>query len=183
MSESSPRATERRGRGGRGQSTIELAVTMPVLVVLLMSVFNVTVMISDRLVAGYATRQGARYAAQVGNGQGILTTAQADQLILQSVLASSSNLNFATISEVDIYRPSAADGSYQATDPHNSYDGTGAAIAGTPAYPVANRQVAPPNEDSIGVRIIWSYQPPTGVYSFTVQLSEYTVMKAAPVLG
>jgi Flp pilus assembly protein TadG len=176
MSASSRRRTDREG----GQSVVELAITMPVLVLLLMSVFNVTVLISDRLVAGYATRQGARLAAQLGNGQGVLTTTQVDQQVVQGVLASSANLNFASIAEIDIYRPAAANGAYQPDDPHDSYDGAGATI--TQGYPVAARGVVPPNEDSIGVRVLWQYTPPTGAHSISVQLSEYTVMKAAPVL-
>jgi hypothetical protein len=32
------------------------------------------------------------------------------------------------------------------------------------------------------VRIVWQYAPTLGVCSFTATLSEYTVMKAAPVL-
>jgi len=184
MSVSSRRRTERdRGRRGRrrsrGQSVVELAVAVPVLVLLMMSVFNLTVLISDRLVAGYATREGARMAAQLGTGQG-LTTTQVDQQVVQSVFASSLNLDFATITEVDIYHPSAADGSFQSTDPHDSYDGNGSTIS--QSYPVAGRGVTPPGEDSIGVRILWQYTPQTGAYSFTVALSEYTVMKEAPVI-
>jgi Flp pilus assembly protein TadG len=164
-----------------GQSVVELAVAVPVLVLLLMSVFNMTVLISDRLIAGYATRTGARMAAELGDGQGGLTTAQVDQQIEESVFASSTNLDFATISRIDIYHPTRSDGAWLSTDPQDSYDVNRNAI-GTPTYPVTIRKVTPPNEDSIGVRIVWQYTPATGIYSFTVALSEYTVMKEAPVL-
>lgn len=182
MSSWSPRATEPRprGRGQRGQSAVELALAIPVLVLLLVSVFNITVLISNRLVAGYATRQGARLAAQLGNGQGSMTTTQVDQQICQSVLASTTNLTFGTLTEIDIYNPSSADGVYKTTDPHDSYTGSCTVIS--QSFPVSARDVAPPNEDSIGVRIQWTYTPPTGGYSFTLSLDEYTVMKAAPVL-
>lgn len=185
MSSWNRRATEPRPRGRpgqRGQSVVELALAIPVLVLLLVSVFNITVLISNRLVAGYATRQGARLAAQLGNGQGSMTTDQVDQQICQSVLASTTNLTFGSITEIDIYNPSAADGSYKATDPHDSYNGTCGLISAQ-GYKVSSRDVAPPNEDSIGVRVQWTYTPPTGGYSFTLSgLEEYTVMKAAPVL-
>jgi Flp pilus assembly protein TadG len=155
---------------------------MPVLVLLLMSVFNLTILVSDRIVAGNAARQGARLAAELGNGQtgAALSTTQVDQQIMQSVLTSAGSLNFATILEVDIYHPSTSDGSYLSSDPHDSYTGTGAVI--TQGYPASNRSVSPPAEDSIGVRLLWQYTPPTGIYSFTAQLGEYAVMKAAPVL-
>jgi Flp pilus assembly protein TadG len=164
-----------------GQSVVELAVAVPVLVLLLMSVFNITVLISDRLIAGYATRTGARMAAELGDGQGGLSTAQVDQQIVESVFASSSNLDFAAITRIDIYRPSRADGAYVSTDLQDSYDINRNAI-GVLTYPVNVRKVTPPAEDSIAVRIVWQYTPTIGVYSFTATLNEYTVMKAAPVL-
>src|SRR5689334_10691742 len=104
MSSWNRRATEPRpgGRAGqRGQSVVELALAIPVLVLLLVSVFNITVLISNRLIAGYATRQGARLAAQLGNGQGSMTTTQVDQQVCQSVLASTTNLTFGTLTEID----------------------------------------------------------------------------------
>jgi Flp pilus assembly protein TadG len=162
---------------------VELALTAPILVLLLMSAFNISVLLSDKLIAGYATRQGARLASELGSGGGTLTTTQIDQQVVQTVLASARTLNCATVTEIDIYAPSSATGVYSAADPHNSYDGTGAAISASPAFPNTSRNQLPPNETSIGVRILWRYNPPTGTYSFTVVLSEYTVMRAAPVLN
>ena len=181
MSGSSPRPTSARRRQA-GQSTVELALTAPILVLLLMSAFNISVLLSDKLIAGYATRQGARLASELGSGGGTLTTSQIDQQIVQDVLASSAGLNYATITRIDIYAPSSATGVYSSTDPHNSYDRTGTAIASTPAFPNTSRNQVPPNETSIGVQIIWQYTPPTGIYSFSLQFSEYTVMKVSPVL-
>src|SRR3981081_4735121 len=123
MSASSPRATEggRRARQ-RAQSVVELALALPVLIVLLMSVFNITVLISDRIAAGYATRQGARMAAQLGTGPG-MTASQVDQQICQSVLVSSAKLNFAALTEVNIYRvpQTATDGTWQASYAQDRY--------------------------------------------------------------
>jgi Flp pilus assembly protein TadG len=186
MSASSRRRTERPAWRQTGQSTVELALTAPILVLLLMSAFNISVLLSDKLIAGYATRQGARLASELGSGGGTLTTTQIDQQVVQTVLASARTLNFATVTEIDIYDAGATppgSGVYSSTYPHNSYDGTGAAIAASPAFPNTSRNQLPPNETSIGVRILWRYNPPTGTYSFTVVLSEYTVMKAAPVLN
>src|SRR3989442_4390858 len=50
----------------RGQSLAEMAVVIPVLVFLLMGGFDSSVMISDKITAGYAVRQGARLAAEIG---------------------------------------------------------------------------------------------------------------------
>src|SRR2546426_11185269 len=53
----------------RGQSLAEMAVVIPVLVFLLMGGFDASVMISDKITAGYAVRQGARLAAEIGGAQ------------------------------------------------------------------------------------------------------------------
>src|SRR2546429_8767640 len=71
MSGSSHKATEmrdlsRRPARQRGQSLAEMAVVIPVLVFLLMGGFDASVMISDKITAGYAVRQGARLAAEIG---------------------------------------------------------------------------------------------------------------------
>jgi hypothetical protein len=49
-------------------------------------------------------------------------------------------------------------------------------------FPVQNRQQTPPNETSIGVRILWTYTPPAGIFPTNMQLMDYAVMKAAPLL-
>src|SRR2546423_14563825 len=71
MSGSSHKATEMRDLSPRparkrGQSLAEMAVVIPVLVFLLMGGFDASVMISDKITAGYAVRQGARLAAEIG---------------------------------------------------------------------------------------------------------------------
>jgi hypothetical protein len=149
-------------------------------------VLNIGVLITDKVVAAYATRQGARIAAELGNGSGSgLTTLQIDQNIEQTLLASAANLGFATINEVDIYQADAtgapSNGSFNpTTDPYNSYDRSGNQIH--QGFLNTSRNQVPPNETSIGVRLLWTYTPPTGYQSFSLQLSDYTVMKATAVL-
>jgi Flp pilus assembly protein TadG len=169
----------------RGQSLAEMAVVIPVLVFLLMGGFDASVMISDKITAGYAVRQGARLAAEIGGTQTTsLNTDQVDKQILKNVLAVARTLTSATPTEIDIYAPSRADGSYQAGDPIDQYFITpgGAINAGTITFPVQNRQQTPPNETSIGVRILWTYAPPAGIFPSNMQLVDYAVMKAAPLL-
>src|ERR1700694_2941406 len=57
-----------RIRRKRGQSLAEMAVVIPVLIFLLMGGFDATVMIADKVTAGYAVRQGARLAAPARGG-------------------------------------------------------------------------------------------------------------------
>ena len=62
----------------RGQSLAEMAVVIPVLVFLLMGGFDASVMISDKITAGYAVRQGARLAAEIGGSQTTSLTTDQD---------------------------------------------------------------------------------------------------------
>jgi Flp pilus assembly protein TadG len=174
----------RHRRMRRGQSLAEMAVVIPVLVFLLMGGFDASVMISDKITAGYAVRQGARLAAEIGGSQTTsLTTDQVDKQIIKNVLAVARTLTSATPTEIDIYAPTRADGSYQAGDPIDQYFITPGAInPGTMTFPVQNRQQTPPNETSIGVRILWTYAPPAGIFPSNMQLVDYAVMKAAPLL-
>jgi len=48
----------------RGQSLAEMAVVIPILFFLLMGGFDASVMIADKITAGYAVRQGVRLAAE-----------------------------------------------------------------------------------------------------------------------
>ena len=172
-------------RNMRGQSLAEMAVVIPVLVFLLMGGFDASVMISDKITAGYAVRQGARLAAEIGGSQTTpLTTAVVDQQIIRNVLAVARGLTSATPTEIDIYAPSRADGSYQAGDPLDQYiiSAGGGVSAGTQTFPVQNRQQTPPNETSIGVRILWTYSPPAGIFPSNMRIADYAVMKAAPLL-
>jgi Flp pilus assembly protein TadG len=191
MCASSPRPIEpARRRWQSGQSVVEFSLSIPVLLTLLFGVLNIGVLITDKVVASYATRQGARIAAELGNGSGSgLTTQQIDQNIEQTLLASAANLGFATINEIDIYQADApgapSNGSFNpATDKYDGYDRNGNPVGpeNFPATATLRNQV-PPNETSIGVRLLWTYTPPTGYQSFSLQLSDYTVMKATAVLS
>ncbi|HEY0493838.1 MAG TPA: TadE/TadG family type IV pilus assembly protein [Candidatus Dormibacteraeota bacterium] len=173
-------------RRKRGQSLAEMAVVIPVLVFLLMGGFDASVMISDKITAGYAVRQGARLAAELGGSQTqppSATTSTVDQQIIRNVLAVAKGLTSAQPIEIDIYAPSRADGSYTPGDPIDQYFISGGnPSAGTQTFPIQNRIQTPPNETSIGVRIVWRYSPPAGIFPSNMQLIDYAVMKAAPLL-
>lgn len=171
----------------RGQSLAEVAVAVPVLVLLLMGGFDASMMVSDKVTSGSAVRQGARLAAELGGTQtnpGALTS-QIDAQIVKSVLVIAQGMTSATIQEIDIYQPGNANGIYQpGTDPVDVYfiNPGGGVTAGTQTFPIANRQQTPPNETSIGVRLVWQYHAPAGIFPQSMTLSDYAVMKAAPVL-
>ncbi|HYM50603.1 MAG TPA: TadE family protein [Candidatus Limnocylindrales bacterium] len=172
------------GRRRRGQALVELALTIPLIGVLLMGGFDVTMMISDRLAAAYAVRQGARLAAELGGLQTNPGVSQAtiDKKIVRNVLAVTNRMAYGTINEVDIYLASQPGGVYQAGDPIDQWDGSGNPLAGgLMTFTLDKRVQTPPIETSIGVRLLWTYTIPTGNLA-TMNLNDFTVMKAAPVL-
>jgi len=175
-------------RDHRGQSLVELAILTPLLAMLLMGGFDASVMISDKVTSGSAVRQGARLAAELGGSQtnpGTTTTA-IDMQIVHNIQAMAGGMTSATIQEIDIYSPTRPDGSYQpGTDLVDQYlvSAGGGVTAGTQTFPITNRRQTPPNETSIGVRLVWRYSPPAGIFPRNMTLSDYSVMKAAPILG
>lgn len=165
------------------QSIVELAIATPVLIALLLGAFDVGVMVSDKVIAGAACRQGARLAAEIG-GQRTnpgMTQAQADAVIVSNVLAVAQAMNYSTIKYVYVYSPQQPDGDLHVGDPVDQFNASGQPV-GAQTFFFQNRNQVPPNETMIGVRIEWQYNPPTGFSSFTVQLSEHTMFLASPVL-
>jgi Flp pilus assembly protein TadG len=177
--------TYQRTHPSRGQSLAEMAVVIPVLFFLLMGGFDATIMIADRVTAGSAVRQSARLAAELGGIQTNpgATTSQIDLQIVHDALAVARGLTSATVTEIDIYTPSQPDGNYKAGDPVDQYlISNGAITPGTQTFPIQNRNQIPPTETSIGVRVVWTYSPPAGIFPKNMQMVDYAVMKAAPVL-
>ncbi|HKV88752.1 MAG TPA: TadE/TadG family type IV pilus assembly protein [Candidatus Dormibacteraeota bacterium] len=166
-----------------GQSIVELAIATPVLIFMLFGLFNAGVMIADKVIAGSACRQGARLAAEIG-GQltnPTLTTDQVDQDVVRNVLAVASAMNYSSLATITIYAPTNPNGDFNAaTDLYNQY--SAADVKLHQSFLLTNRNQTPPNETSIGVRLDWSYTPPTGFQSFTIALNEHAVYKASPVL-
>ena len=174
-------------RHRRAQSLTELAVIMPALALLLMGGFDASIMAADKVTAVSAVRQGARMAAELGGAQTNpgATTTSVDLQIVNNVRAMVGGLTSASIQEIDIYSPGRSDGAYQpGIDPVDQYfvSSNGALSAGTRTFPITNRKQTPPNETSIGVRLVWKYNPPAGVFPNGMILSDYSVMKAAPIL-
>jgi Flp pilus assembly protein TadG len=140
----------------RGQSMVELAITTPLLIIMIFGAFTTVTLVSDRVTAGYAVRQGARMAGQLCgsmNSPG-MTQTQIDANVVQNVRAVARTLAYATLVEIDIYRAIAADGTLQTTDLQDQFDGNGNPLA-TQTFTVDQRISAPPDETSIGVRIVW----------------------------
>ena len=173
------------GRPGRaGQSLVELALALPVLAILLLGGFNTTILIVDKVEAGYAVRQGARLASEMGGCTASCPSLQTwDDDIVRNVAAVAAGMTQVTLQEIDIYQANAANGLLQPGDPQNWYNTDGSVKSGSPqSFTLSSRNQTPPNETAIGVRLVWTFNPPTLAWA-SLPFMDWAVMKAAPVLS
>ncbi len=180
----------------RGQSVTEFALAAPIAVLLLLGALDLTSLASDLIIAQNAARQGARQASILGSQECTttpLTGRQVDDAVATDVRAVMSKLVYATTTNIYIYAPAAANGVFNsAADPYTKFDGNATFISTTagfetfPVIPPAAPSTSPrrqdvPNETSLGVEVDWTFRPPTGVGSPTLNLKSYAVFKAEAV--
>ena len=181
----------------RGQAVIEFGLAVPVLAIMLYSTYSVGVLASDRVASIQAARAGARLAAELGgtdSGWSDLTDHDnLDRQIVSQVMAVALALNYATVQEIDIY-PACAPTPAGLPCQSNQYQDTsnpaldrrlpnGDILGGQNSFTLNLRSQIPPNETSMGVRVIYTYNPPVTVGFFTITIREWAVMKATPVFG
>ena len=134
--------------------------------------------------ARYGSRQAARPAAGICGSETNhppATQVSIDQNLVENVLAVAKAMNYSQLQEVLIYNSHDPSGVFNpGTDHFSRFTGAGVQVSSN--FPLSEREQIPPNETSIGVRLLWVYEPPTGFATFTITLNEYTVMKTAPVL-
>ena len=183
-----------------GQSIVEIALAAPVLLALLLGGFDSAVLVSDKVIAGGACRQGARLGAELGGTitntvSPPMTVQEADAYIVRNMLAVAKAMNYSTISDIYIYAPTEADGNLPLTGAgaptgpdwvdHFTVTGTPGAytatISGAYNLTLDRRLQVPPSETPIGVKLRWAYAPPTGL-GLNIVLTEYAAFMAAPVL-
>lgn len=197
----------RRRDGKHGQAMVELAMLLPVLLLLFLGAWTASNLIDDNSAAAQATRAGARLAAELGNGGASgLTQAQVDADIIGTVLPITTNsMTNAKVLEIDIYNPNGCigvvpfstgscppnNGAYCSTvttpscspsEPIDSYTVTNgvASLTCSPCtFTLALRNQTHPNEAELGVRLIFKFTSPTLSF-FTQTDSQYTVMRLAP---
>jgi TadE-like protein len=105
-----------------GQAMVEMAMLLPVLLLLFLGAWTAANLIDDNNAAAQATRAGARLAAELGNGgypTATLAACQASQadpcqvdkdIIDQVLPIVSPQLTNAKVIEIDIYQPSGCTG-------------------------------------------------------------------------
>ena len=168
----------------RGQSVVEFAIVTPVLIFFVFGAFVTETIMVDQMTAGYAVRQGARLATELGGlktNPPPATQASIDQKVVRNILAVTRTMPSASVQEIDIYKVTSADGKLQSTDLQDQFNGSGTALA-TQTFTLDQRLQTPPDETSVGVRLLWRYTPP-GASGFAVYNSViFAVMRDSPVL-
>ena len=186
-------------RRSRGQSLVELAVLLPVMVILFMGAWTAADLVADNNTAIQATQEGARYASELGDGSSMgtgVTVNQVDTAIVEQMLpVLHSQFTNAVINEIDIYQPEGSgndctfttsscppdNGAYVTGDPVDQWPISGTTI-GTPlqlTYTLALRDQIHPFESELGVRVRFTYTSPT-MQVFTQTDFQYTVVRLAP---
>ena len=166
----------------RGQALVEFAILLSFVFLLLAGALDLGSLLDNQLAIVYATRQAARTGAEEDANAG------ADCAILGAVFAATQNLSLVTINRIIIYQ---ADATGNPTSNEQVYAGN----PGCPSPPTvpespspgtwapAVRQDTPPNEDSIGIEIDYTYSWQTAfIAAGSFQGTDRTVMKLNPVV-
>ena len=167
----------------RGQATVEFALVLPILIVLLFGMLEFGSAYDHQTAMAYAVREGARVGASLGNGgtnSGIV-----DPTIVAAVQRGLTNpILIDNVTAIEIYQSNTS--GQPITGKINRYDRNGTLI-GTAGWP-ANTRVASLTGDSIGVRVYYDFEPttPAGVImdflGGGVTMTDSTVMKLEPTL-
>jgi TadE-like protein len=185
----------RHGRE-RGQSMIEMAMILPVLLLITLGTLEFGFAFDHHLTVEYASREGARTGASLSNGGGdtaVCATIDAQIVAaVERVLTSpGSDVTLAEIPEIRIYK-AGADG--QELGPVNrwTYSPNAGPLVDGERIDYVEAQVgwAPcsrisdPNPDSVGVSLIYTYRlqtPFANLIGFsTIEMHDRTVMPLGP---
>jgi hypothetical protein len=171
--------------GQRGQAIVETALIIPLVLLLLLGAYDMSLMASAKVEAISGARHGSRIASILGGipnnpappathtCDGTLasgTTLQSiDKQIVLATAAATANMSNGVVNEIDIYRPSKADGTFNAgppADPINKYKPDGTPI-GSGTFALNQRCQGPagsnPKDVSVGVQVVWTYTAKNGI--------------------
>jgi hypothetical protein len=182
----------------RGQSMVEMALILPVLVMIVIGTLEFGFVFDHHLTLEYATREGARAGAALAHGgtgpPGCANASQVDPRIIaavQRVLTSpGSPIALNRVSEIHIYR-AGPDGEELQVNVWRYSAGMGPTVDGVPlnfvqfsaAWPACNRNNTAVNTDSVGVSIAYTYDLQTPfrfVLGAGLSMADRTVMQLNP---
>ncbi len=191
------RAQSRPRSSSSGQALVELAIGVPVFMILLLGMLEFGFIFTHHLALEYATREGARMGSALAAGTDQIPCADVDKNVmaaLQRVVTSpGSQVNLANISRVQIYKADAAGqpigGLINTWTP-----GTGPTVDGlalrfqesSTGWAACSRNNGT-NPDSVGVRLSYTYDFVTPLGNFVaafgtgrLPISDQTVMALNP---
>lgn len=185
-----------RREPARGQAMVEMALILPILLLLTLGTLEFGFAFDHRLTLEYATREGARTGAALSNGDGdtaICDTIDAQVVAaVQRVLKSpGSDVDISRIPEILIYR-AGADGEQLGSPNRWTYSpGGGPVVDGesidyvntSTAWPACSRLSAP-TPDSLAVSLTYTYElrtPLVALLGFVqIGMDDRTVMALSP---
>ncbi|MFN2465591.1 MAG: TadE/TadG family type IV pilus assembly protein [Candidatus Dormibacteria bacterium] len=171
--------------GSRGQAMVEFALAASLMLLILFGGLVAGSLVDAHMVAAGAVRQGARVAAQLGDGTSTHENQdQVDRRVIDVVLPTAANMPFSKVEEIDIYQPAKdSDGSLDKSAPYDEWRFSPAqppsaanALKGHQGFPLPQRDGRPPHAGAIGVRMCWRYNPPAASHTIDVHHCEYAVM-------
>lgn len=189
----------RREAAERGQSLVEMAFILPLLIAIVIGALEFGFVFDHHLTLEYATREGARAGSALAHGgsgpPGCAGASDVDPRIIaavQRVLTSpGSPINLSDVTEIHIY-DAGLDGEEGATNVWRYSAGMGPTVDGVPlnfvefsnAWPACNRNNGSVNTDSVGVSVFYTYHWQTPI-SFLLggsglSLTDRTVMQLNP---
>ena len=144
-----------RRHNSRGQALVETALIIPIVILLTLGAYDVSIFASNHVMATTAVRNAARTGSLLGGKGGSTVATQLtcrgsvppgfkpgdsdaadndgdqdaiDQAVVQAVIRGTANMSYVTVQEIDIYQPKDPSGAYTALDLIDKYDGTGAEL-------------------------------------------------------
>jgi len=182
----------------RGQSLVELALILPLLVMIVIGTLEFGFVFDHHLTLEYATREGARAGAALAHGgsgpPGCQGASEVDPRIVaavQRVLTSpGSPIELDEVQEIHIYN-SGPDGEELATNIWRYSAGMGPTVDGTPlnfvqfsvAWGACSRNNGAVNPQSVGVSITYTYDyrtPFRVLFGSGLTMTDRTVMQLNP---
>lgn len=152
----------------RGQGLTEFAIVMPVLIFLLLGVFDAGLLMFGVGTSDFAVGEGARIGAEAGNA------ADADAQIIQALQNTALHQPFVQVNEIDIYRLNEDPVTGKLTVDAagcggkaclNKYDASGTPLPGFSPEPwvSSTRNISNGSSDFLGVTIYYQYNWKSGV--------------------
>lgn len=184
------RIVRRRDTAERGQSLVEMALLLPVLLIIVLGTLEFGLAFDHHLSLEYATREGARAGSALAHGgTGPPACANASEVdprviaAVQRVLTSpGSPIDLDEVDEIRIYR-SGADGEELASNVWDYAAGLGPTVDGQPlnfieqvvGWPACGRNNSAVGTHSIGVAITYRYGFQTP-FRFIIGQSDLTMV-------